>query len=1155
MNILSAAPSGYAQAYPTTGTTINGLNTVNFSPGAGLEQGTTIDGVKNFYWVGRISTAGTTPYMMLGHDTYYDWHGSAYAAGGPYLDATASQSGIYNARPVSQYGGGSYATVNTTFSTLRFPASGSVSFVSAAGITGSTRFQGLCYDRIGGNCGWCGDLAEVITFSQALTTDQHQQVEGYLAAKWGLQTNLPATHPYSTLPAKSFPGLQLWLDAADPAGTGVSPTAGTSVTTWTDKSGKGNNATLVGSAATISATGVSFGGSSYFRVAGLAGAIVNTAFVIFVVETFTGSSGYYFGDDNVNNSGTAGASLHTGYRSTTNQTFAMYTSDLEDTNVSGTGNSRIWALYMPTASNRNTRRNGNVDVTFTNYNRLTAFTAPRIGRAFGENYYTGGIAEILVYNQDIGLPAIQLIEKYLATKWNITLAATGDISQLTKPIYARPFQPVDISGRALWLDAADPTTTLTAKSFPGLQLWLDAADPAGTGVSPTAGTSVTTWTDKSGKGNNATLVGSAVTTSASGLTFGGSSYYTINGIAGTLVNTPFVVFVVETLSGSSGGVFGDLNINNGGAVDYSLHILYRSTTDIALGFYGDDVEDIAISGTGTTRIWAFYLPTASNRNIRRNGTVDATHTNYTRLPAFTAPTIGRVIGGYSGNYSGTIAEVLVFNQDIGLTAIQSVEKYLSTKWNVALPLQPVDIPGCTLWLDAADPTTVTGTSSVTAWRDKSGNANNMSLTAGSVSYASNTMTFASGGILQTSNYISITSGVSFIYVVCQATSVTSGLGYVIACTDINSGDTSIRFVTNTTSIDTANSDNLGYGTGYYVNGVLSNSNPVTVPTGYNMIGSPVNKTASTRIQLSTSFNSRYFIGNIYEVIVYPGPLSSSQRQQVEAYLAWKWGIRSSLPSTHPGYTLPSYSPMFTPKSVAGMQLWLDAADSSTITGTSPITAWNDKSGNGNNGTASGSPVLLANSINGSYPSIYFDGASSIAGTTVNSGRTLTAFCILQTTDADLNTNGRLLSLSYPGRNDYDNVQSCIAYDQFNGAKINTNRGNRGSVQVVYNVPVGTSALVATIFYGDTSNTFYANGSLQFTSTDPSWNQNFSITTYCIGNAINPNGAWYKGRIGEIILFNTALTTSQRQQVEGYLAWKWGLQSNLPSTHAFAKISP
>ena len=242
---------------------------------------------------------------------------------------------------------------------------------------------------------------------------------------------------------------------------------------------------------------------------------------------------------------------------------------------------------------------------------------------------------------------------------------------------------------------------------------------------------------------------------------------------------------------------------------------------------------------------------------------------------------------------------------------------------------------------------------------------------------------------------------------------------------------------------------------------------------------------------------------------------------------------------------------FLPTQISGCQLWLDAADPSVVikSGTT-VTAWNDKSGNGNNGTASGSPVLLANSLNGSYPSIYFNGSSSIAGATVVSGTTLTAFCILQTTDANLNTNGRLLSLSAPGRNDYDNVQSCIPYDQFNNAQINTNRGNTGTPQVVYNVPVGTSALVATIFDGNTSNIFYANGSLYVTATAASWNQSFSITTYCIGNAINPNSAWYKGRIGEIILYSTALSNQQRQKVEGYLAAKWGLQTSLPSNHPY-----
>jgi len=38
---------------------------------------------------------------------------------------------------------------------------------------------------------------------------------------------------------------------------------------------------------------------------------------------------------------------------------------------------------------------------------------------------------------------------------------------------------------------------------------------------------------------------------------------------------------------------------------------------------------------------------------------------------------------------------------------------------------------------------------------------------------------------------------------------------------------------------------------------------------------------------------------------------------------------------------------FSPTTISNCSLWLDAADSSTITGTTTVTAWTDKSGNGN----------------------------------------------------------------------------------------------------------------------------------------------------------------------------------------------------------------
>ena len=62
------------------------------------------------------------------------------------------------------------------------------------------------------------------------------------------------------------------------------------------------------------------------------------------------------------------------------------------------------------------------------------------------------------------------------------------------------------------------------------------------------------------------------------------------------------------------------------------------------------------------------------------------------------------------------------------------------------------------------------------------------------------------------------------------------------------------------------------------------------------------------------------------------------------------------------------------------------------------------------------------------------------------------------------------------------------------------------------------------------------------------------TTY-LGTDYSNASYYYIGYEMEVIFYNSLLTLSQRRQVEGYLAWKWGLQSSLPTTHPFKKFSP
>jgi len=48
----------------------------------------------------------------------------------------------------------------------------------------------------------------------------------------------------------------------------------------------------------------------------------------------------------------------------------------------------------------------------------------------------------------------------------------------------------------------------------------------------------------------------------------------------------------------------------------------------------------------------------------------------------------------------------------------------------------------------------------------------------------------------------------------------------------------------------------------------------------------------------------YFTGTIYEIVCYTRFLNINERQQVEGYLAWKWGLRSSLSADHPCRNIP-----------------------------------------------------------------------------------------------------------------------------------------------------------------------------------------------------------------------------------------------------------
>ena len=51
---------------------------------------------------------------------------------------------------------------------------------------------------------------------------------------------------------------------------------------------------------------------------------------------------------------------------------------------------------------------------------------------------------------------------------------------------------------------------------------------------------------------------------------------------------------------------------------------------------------------------------------------------------------------------------------------------------------------------------------------------------------------------------------------------------------------------------------------------------------------------------------------------------------------------------------------------------------------------------------------------------------------------------------------------------------------------------------------------------------------------------FAITKYSVGTQPNANGDWWKGYVSEVLIYNSALSTTNRQIVETYLATKWSI---------------
>lgn len=1091
---------------------------------------------------------------------------------------------------------------NNNLTTFRDFGSSSV-ITRAMGLTAVPNGLYLGIRRDGPSLNYPGDVyfGEALVFNRLLTTTEYQLIEGYLSRKW-FRTGFPAAIiPFAPT---QISGCAVWLDAADSNSLTFS---GSNVSQWRDKSVNGINA----SQATASNQPVYQSNSINGLPSIQFPAIARNNIVCFDTPAFdfgTSARTSFFVLKNNYVSGTPGSSPHWFWPKTGNGSAAQsLVGWIQSVNRSTFVSLAISAPIGPTFILTNIFGSStNVEQMYTNGNSsggvsltrsaafINATSGYRIGGVdnadvVGSTYwFDGNIGEIVLFNRALTNTEIQQVEGYLAMKWGLqsSLPSTHPYALLgvpsTHPYFSivpvtRQFAPIDIPNCALWLDATDPNSMTLS------------------------GSNITQWNDKSGNGRNMTASGTITNTgSINGLTaanWASDAYF--YGSASNTGTTVTVFAVFNMTSSTSGGAARVVSLGVSGTNDFdnissAVPILRRTGTIV--GAYRNGTELSRNTNAIDQVVLMCSLFNGSSNTIYTNGTASTSVAN-TGTFNYTQHRIGASTNAADTNslFKGTIGEVIIYNDALSDINRQVIEGYLSRKWfrtgstYITVPFSPTQISGCQLWLDAADTTTITSSGgSISQWRDKSSSGLVLSQ-----STSSNQPTL--GPLLNNLQTIQFTTTQTLASTTNLVTNPAQS--WFLVFNAYNNSNTNRFFLNHSSNIDVTGGeyffggngtiwankksgnlalqraiiDSVGlsvtpFNSGQWYSTNIVDSNTTTNINSFSFRINGSNRTiqiyASYSNILSGTANINFFINqigaNMYisEIILYNAALPLSQVQQIEGYLANKWGLFSSLPANHPyaRIGLPSTHPyisrnpritVFNPRQISGCALWLDGADpnSMTLSG-SNVTQWNDKSGNGRNTSSlTGTATLLTNSVNAKQ-GVYFNGTSYFTGPFSYSSNTLSWF-VVGTVESDGEAYGRLLSFGTSGQYDYDSAFRLNALSREGSANEIITYRNAFIARNAF-VTYGTPFVYSSVIDG-TSNYPYLNGRL---ATGAATSGNFGFSSYGISSSIGLNVQRNKGYIFEVLIYSNALTTPQRQQIEGYLAWKWGLVGSITTIVPF-----
>jgi len=257
---------------------------------------------------------------------------------------------------------------------------------------------------------------------------------------------------------------------------------------------------------------------------------------------------------------------------------------------------------------------------------------------------------------------------------------------------------------------------------------------------------------------------------------------------------------------------------------------------------------------------------------------------------------------------------------------------------------------------------------------------------------------------------------------------------------------------------------------------------------------------------------------------------------------------------------PTPPAIWTPASVGGLVNWY-AADVG-VSGT-PVSQWTDQSGMAYDASQSNtaySPTYNATGLN-NKPTLVFNGA--VTGTMLNgvsSTSTRTAFTIAMVMYASQVANMYQMWFNTSGSWNTGSLGIVsVPNTRLLQFALATDPHIANNMDVGYSFTDGTPFLLVWtgfITNGIASMNVYINGiKKSYSVSSTLYTPLFNLTSFNIGCWDGDATRTSSGGISSLILYNTVLNTTNRQSLEGYLAWKWwGNGSILPSSHPYYSIS-